>query len=689
MDRIAFKQRMQNLKSYRENNPGKGYWDWKVQSFAEGGENGEEVNDSPFVGPITEKQMLEQNKQMAKERMRNQFLRNEGRKAKVNPDFANYMYDFDFDRLNHEDPNERKYTLLNYWKRAREVRDEEIGKYTTPYIPEKEVVLTTGRFNTGRISTNVLDSLLASSKRTGYPFEDALGLAARESGLGYARYHRAKGKLSNTALLSNWNQVQTIYNTNNMVDKFKSIYNKYMNEQPITDKELDFIKLYIDNEDKQYDSTRPITENVWDNALKQFESGNYNPADPTYMDKVREEGRMLMQDRAIKKWAKTAKFNEGGEIGDNEKEKLYQITGRSSSGRPLEQGLNPVFNIEDLLNFTPVGDAIAANDTYQAIKQNDWLGAGLAAATMIPFVPLTVKQFRREYRGITPKAKYKSDSKLMDQMMQNRINAIDAERARRQTIIDQYSEIPTQTNNESYNIIQRLTEDPAYLNRAAEVQKQYGDDYSTIYADLIQDYDTNPNNLPKAFLDLNLEHRAQMRAKSKVQERVNKGGKVPGKGEFELAINPTNTDMSGNVTLHEMNHYTDYIKNKTPNADGNSNLFYQMSKDMDGVKVDRNDPYFRKPTEQKAYMNQLREYMYSKGMIDNRGDKVSSDLIKKALKEVEKMPAYDSTVRASKQFKSMRGYTKWFNAIPLLGSTTLAANRYFNNSNNNDIRQKK
>lgn len=27
MDKQAFKQRMQNLKSYRENNPGKGYWE--------------------------------------------------------------------------------------------------------------------------------------------------------------------------------------------------------------------------------------------------------------------------------------------------------------------------------------------------------------------------------------------------------------------------------------------------------------------------------------------------------------------------------------------------------------------------------------------------------------------------------------------------------------------------------------
>lgn len=38
MDRTEFKKRMQSLKSYRENNPGKGYWDWKVEQFDEGGE---------------------------------------------------------------------------------------------------------------------------------------------------------------------------------------------------------------------------------------------------------------------------------------------------------------------------------------------------------------------------------------------------------------------------------------------------------------------------------------------------------------------------------------------------------------------------------------------------------------------------------------------------------------------------
>lgn len=53
MNRQAFKQRMQSLKSYREQNPDKGYWDWKVEQFEEGGEvtpaypefiNGQRVN---------------------------------------------------------------------------------------------------------------------------------------------------------------------------------------------------------------------------------------------------------------------------------------------------------------------------------------------------------------------------------------------------------------------------------------------------------------------------------------------------------------------------------------------------------------------------------------------------------------------------------------------------------------------
>lgn len=64
--------------------------------------------------------------------------------------------------------------------------------------------------------------------------------------------------------------------------------------------------------------------------------------------------------------------------------------------RPMVRGLKPITNLEDVANFTPIGDVIAVNDTYQAIKNDDWLGAGLAALTMIPFVPTTVKNFRKK-----------------------------------------------------------------------------------------------------------------------------------------------------------------------------------------------------------------------------------------------------------------------------------------------------
>lgn len=84
---------------------------------------------------------------------------------------------------------------------------------------------------------------------------------------------------------------------------------------------------------------------------------------------------------------KVETFADGGGIGDPEKERFYRATGRSSSGRPLEEGLKPVFSIEDVANMTPIGDAISVKDTYDAVKNRDWLGAVLAALTVLPFVP--------------------------------------------------------------------------------------------------------------------------------------------------------------------------------------------------------------------------------------------------------------------------------------------------------------
>lgn len=52
MNREEFKQRMKSLKSYREQNPDKGYWDWKIEAFNNGGEVPPD-NSPARVNPIT------------------------------------------------------------------------------------------------------------------------------------------------------------------------------------------------------------------------------------------------------------------------------------------------------------------------------------------------------------------------------------------------------------------------------------------------------------------------------------------------------------------------------------------------------------------------------------------------------------------------------------------------------------
>ena len=188
---------------------------------------------------------------------------------------------------------------------------------------------------------------------------------------------------------------------------------------------------------------------------------------------------------------KVEAFQDGGQTGDPEKERFYQATGRSSSGRPLEEGLKPVFSIEDAANMTPIGDAISVKDTYDAVKNRDWLGAGLAALTVV-----------------------------------------------------------------------------------------------------------------------------------------------------------------------------------------NNNMLKQLENSL--KQTDATD-YYRKGTEQKAYMNQLRTMLKQNGDIQNLDEPVSSTLLKKYL---DKMSDSDPIKKMFKQHKNINAYTKWFNAIPLLGTTALGANAYFNNNKN-------
>ena len=348
----------------------------------------------------------------------------------------------------------------------------------------------------------------------------------------------------------------------------------------------------------------------------------------------------------------------GGEVGDPDDKFAKAVNtklGRTPDGRPLQQGLKPVFDLEDAANLTPVGDAIAAKDMYNAAMDKDWTGLGLAALTLAPFVPNQVRNIKRSAPTVTRSAQSQMDRIYKAQQKEARMTP--------------------RLNNETYNVVERLMDDPSYMRRAQQVKSKYGDDYASVYADIINAYNESPDMLPKAKGSTSLgQNRAMMKADNKAAKRHMEGGDFPGMGEFDYLYN-IDTGVPYGTTTHELNHFSDFIGNKSVDADGNSNMFKWMRSALKPYS-DGMSKYFSKPTEQKAYMNQLREFMYANKMIDTRDQVVTPDLIKQAIGKLPK--GMESIKKASEQFKSLRSYTKWFNTIPLLGAGTITANRYFN-----------
>lgn len=348
----------------------------------------------------------------------------------------------------------------------------------------------------------------------------------------------------------------------------------------------------------------------------------------------------------------------GGEVGDPDDEFAKAVNtklGRTPDGRPLQQGLKPVFDLEDAANLTPVGDAIAAKDMYNAAMDKDWTGLGLAALTLAPFVPNQVRNIKRSAPTVTRSAQSQMDRIYKAQQKEARMTP--------------------RLNNETYNVVERLMDDPSYMRRAQQVKSKYGDDYTSVYADIINAYNESPDMLPKAKGSTSLgQNRAMMKADSKAAKRHMEGGDFPGMGEFDYLYN-IDAGVPYGTTTHELNHFSDFIGNKSVDADGNSNMFKWMRSALKPYS-DGMSKYFSKPTEQKAYMNQLREFMYANKMIDTRDQVVTPDLIKQAIGKLPK--GMESIKKASEQFKSLKSYTKWFNTIPLLGAGTVTANRYFN-----------
>lgn len=345
-------------------------------------------------------------------------------------------------------------------------------------------------------------------------------------------------------------------------------------------------------------------------------------------------------------------YADGGEVGnpDDDFTKAINIKlGRTSDGRPKEQGLKPVIDLEDAANITPIGDVLSARDVYNAVTEGDWTGAGLAALGILPFIPSGLQKAKKAIKQIPTVNK-------------NTQSLLDAKFSQ----LEKLDQAKSNYANEQYRIIERVMEDPSYTNRANEVRKQFGDDYSIPYADMFIAYNMDPSLLPNVQL----------------MDDLTKAGTMgrTADGKFIYRRTPDN-DYIPNTAEHELSHFTDLLKSGRTDAHAGNNMFYQMSKDLTKRVGDGHDNYFLLPTEQKAHMNQLREWMFKNGYINKRDQKITTEYMSKILKKLQNIEGTKGLRRAAQQFKSNRTFTKWFNSIPLIGVGAIGVNKYFADEN--------
>lgn len=616
MDRQAFKQRMQNLKSYRENNPGKGYWDWKVTAYADGGEVKDDRTDHSIAKPIIPENIerIVNGKPWSQLSAQEQFMNRSGYSNGRPLERGLELVHPEFDILS---------SVRGVSSTVKGLMDTVIGrKLPTDYAYR-------------RTTANELKDIVDSNSFRSIP--DNVNLPTKTFTTASGKTVTFGKKKGNSHGVKAFSAGEPWKATTASGDKANEI----------------IIGIPGDNA-------------KWMTGFHGNYEGPFNFKDINKGTGIavpfNEQGIADISTKGLKVFGKPSKyFNDrylayadGGQTGDPDKERFYQATGRSSSGRPLEEGLKPVFSLEDATNMTPIGDAISARDTYNAVKNRDWLGAGLAALTVIPFVPNAIKR-------VTPIVR-RTGTDQIDRILRAQ---------------NKEAKMATRLNNETYNIAERLMDDPSYMRRAQQVKNKYGDDYTSIYADIINAYNESPELLPKAKGSLSLgEARGKMQTQGSATTRHKEGGDFPKIGEYDYMFNIDRGVPYGGTT-HEINHFSDFLKNQSPDAVGSSNMYKWMRSAIKPYS-DSVSKYFSSPTEQKAYMNQLREFMYANKMIDTRDQVVTPSLIKTALDKLPK--GMDSVKKASDQFKSLKSYTKWFNTVPLLGVGAIGANKYFTNN---------
>lgn len=311
------------------------------------------------------------------------------------------------------------------------------------------------------------------------------------------------------------------------------------------------------------------------------------------------------------------------------------------------QGLQNLQNIGnyayDAAGFTPLfGDILSVYDTGKAVANKDWLTAGLAALTIIPFVPNSIGKNIRKYIPTVNR------SSVNEQL--NRIQGITPNLNRLQKESD--------WNNLRNRSIERLY-DKDVRDRAAKIKAEYDVDLQSTYDQILNQYENAYYTLPEAEITDLSNAKAKMDIQAEANRRYKQYGIKPKQSDFTMkidnAINP-----SQEITNHEINHFNQYIHQGKPSWNESdlskiTNQFKDALRDENPLAPDQTT-YFKNWMEQNAYGINMLDRLKEQNIIPTK---------KNILKYLKSLPDTDAIKRAALQFKSLDDYIKWLEVMPL------------------------
>lgn len=641
MNRSEFKQRMQSLKSYRENNPGKGYWDWR-NSLPD---NLKYTNDLEYD-------------------MRGAY--ESGAQPKLEDDGLYH--------LPSRDPKSGRILKSSahptYWKALE--YDSKIGykpyfmgdrTYTWnnedgPFIPWQQIEA----FEGGGILLPEIEVLGT------YPRKQRVYDRANSSQANFIQ--RVKDINRNT--IPDWETHNAVATHKLSYAEDRGKYIVYPDVQEINGNLYDF----TDPKNGHYHDGKYRWTDALDSAINRGDTLTFDrESDAKYFTEHYKEyypsfkeggGTKIGTTRTdyygnqthylpVKQYGLFVRSYEGGgEIppelyersdyqGSNEPVYVNPFT-----GKPLANGaITPAFNLEDFANFTPAGDVLSVRDAFIAAKNKDLIGLGLAGLGFIPFV-----------RGVGRRTINRPVPTVDRSYFDRQYEQMERERARRLQTVDDYY-------NQSDAVYESLIENEDAFRRAVNADATANTDYVKTYTDMLRGYRGNTSRNNDALPQMHLTDNIPYDAKAQVDPgnldwiRINRRYSDPNE------LDPTFQKMNPGLVRHELGHIVDErsgLNYTNTLSDPSKFESEERLKEMYPKTYKRlQNEVLNRGSEIKSYMNEFRDYLMNKGLYNP--NETTKSFRQKLDEYGEGFPVLKKIFDS---YKSKKQFIKDYNSVPIV-----------------------